>query len=122
MNRSIAAFLLGAALAAAPAGAAVRVTDAGGNTVAVYAESYALVIGVSNYTAGWPRLRGVRDDIPAVKAALEKQGFQEKKVGSGLALPHLSEGAEQGQPGCETGGGRWLTKAPKGAAIWQCET
>ena len=54
----------------------VRVKDTGGTTVALYAESHALVVGVSEYTNGWPRLRGVGKDVPAVKTALEKQGFQ----------------------------------------------
>ena len=53
----------------------VRVMDKAGTEVAIYAESHALVIGISDYTSGWPRLRGVKEDVPAVKAALEKQGF-----------------------------------------------
>ena len=44
--------------------------------VTLYHESYALVIGVSDYTGGWPDLAGVTDDIQAVKTALEEQGFQ----------------------------------------------
>ena len=43
--------------------------------MALYAESHALLIGVSDYTNGWPRLRGAKEDIPAVKTALEAQGF-----------------------------------------------
>jgi hypothetical protein len=38
-----------------------------------------LVIGVSGY-ADWPRLPGVVQDITAVKAVLESQGFQVKQV------------------------------------------
>ena len=57
-------------------GVNVRVKDTGGTTVALYAESHALVIGISDYTNGWPKLRGVKEDVPAVKTALEKQGFQ----------------------------------------------
>ena len=56
-------------------GVNVRVKDQDGTTVALYAESHALVVGVSEYTNGWPRLRGVGEDVPAVKAALERQGF-----------------------------------------------
>ncbi len=53
----------------------VAVKDGAGEQVALYYKSHALVIGVSDYDNGWPKLRGVREDIPAVKAALEKQGF-----------------------------------------------
>ena len=62
-------------VAADTRGINVRVKDTGGTTVALYAESHALVIGISDYTKGWPSLRGVREDIPAVKTALEQQGF-----------------------------------------------
>ncbi len=51
------------------------VTNSQGEQVCLYKESHALLIGVSNYTAGWADLDGVTKDIPRVKAALEKQGF-----------------------------------------------
>lgn len=57
-------------------GQGVRMRFGAGPEQEVYAASYALVIGVSQYTNGWQELPGVRDDVPAVKAALEKQGFQ----------------------------------------------
>ena len=53
----------------------VQVKGKAGTTEALYAESHALVVGVSEYTNSWPRLRGVGEDVPAVKAALERQGF-----------------------------------------------
>ena len=53
----------------------VLVKDKANQTVTLYKESHALVVGISRYTNGWPPLRGVRDDVPAVKAALEKHGF-----------------------------------------------
>jgi formylglycine-generating enzyme required for sulfatase activity len=43
--------------------------------VLMYKESHALVIGVSNYTGGWPKLPGVKKDIEAVTDALKKNGF-----------------------------------------------
>ena len=46
-----------------------------GQTQALYSGSHALVIGVSNYTNGWPDLPGVKNDILAVKDALEKNNF-----------------------------------------------
>ena len=44
----------------------------------LYSGSYALIIGVSDYTNGWNSLPGVKHDVPAVKIALEKQGFNVK--------------------------------------------
>lgn len=44
--------------------------------VKLYKGSYALLIGVSTYTDGWPSLPGVRKDIDDVKKSLEEHGFQ----------------------------------------------
>jgi hypothetical protein len=41
----------------------------------LYKKSYALLIGISEYTNGWPRLSGVGKDIQLVKEALETHGF-----------------------------------------------
>jgi hypothetical protein len=38
--------------------------------------SHALIIGVSDYTNGWPDLPGVAEDIAAVRTALQEQGFE----------------------------------------------
>ncbi len=48
--------------------------------VALYGESHALVIGVSDYNNGWPKLPGVKTDVEAVAKVLEKQGFDVTKV------------------------------------------
>jgi hypothetical protein len=40
-----------------------------------YTGSYALLIGVSNYTNGWPSLPGVQNDLVRVKETLQKHGF-----------------------------------------------
>ena len=53
----------------------IAVKDKSGKQIGLYKESHALVIGVSEYTNGWPRLPGVVEDIQAVKAVLEAQGF-----------------------------------------------
>ncbi|MDE0908527.1 MAG: caspase family protein, partial [SAR324 cluster bacterium] len=53
----------------------VEIRTSAGESVGLYEESHALVIGVSDYTAGWPRLRGVRDDVREVRRALEDNGF-----------------------------------------------
>jgi uncharacterized caspase-like protein len=47
-----------------------------GQTIDLYSGSYALVIGVSDYTAGWKKLPGVRQDVEAVSAVLRQHGFQ----------------------------------------------
>ena len=46
----------------------------------LYEESHALVIGVSDYTEGWPRLNGVKEDVKEVRMALEDNGFRVKLV------------------------------------------
>lgn len=53
----------------------VAVKDAGGQTVGGYAGSYALLVGVSDYTAGWPKLESVPGEMAGLKKALEGQGF-----------------------------------------------
>ncbi|MCY7377262.1 MAG: caspase family protein [Pyrinomonadaceae bacterium] len=56
----------------------VRVkNEATGKTedIKLYKASHALVIGMSDYTNGWQKLPGVKADVAAVQAALEKQGF-----------------------------------------------
>lgn len=52
----------------------IQVTVEGSNTT-LYKQSHALLIGVCNYANGLPSLPGVQGDINAVKAALEKNGF-----------------------------------------------
>ena len=51
-----------------------------GETVGLYEESHALVIGVSDYTAGWPDLESVAKDVDAVSASLEGHGFNVEHV------------------------------------------
>lgn len=46
-----------------------------GEPVELYKESYALIIGASNYNNGWPVLAGVMKDIAEIKDILEDQGF-----------------------------------------------
>ncbi|MFH0801630.1 MAG: SUMF1/EgtB/PvdO family nonheme iron enzyme [bacterium] len=50
--------------------------DGAAKEVKLYSGSYALLIGVSNYTAGWPRLPGVKKDLEDVEKILKKQGFE----------------------------------------------
>ena len=51
----------------------IKVPNATNDTL--YKYSYALIIGESEYTNGWQRLNGVKQDVPEVKRALEAQGF-----------------------------------------------
>jgi hypothetical protein len=53
----------------------VPIKDKSGKQIGLYKESHALIIGVSDYTAGWPDLPGVKKDVRLVKEALEKAGF-----------------------------------------------
>lgn len=46
-----------------------------GQITPLYDQSHALLVGVSNYTNGWPDLPGVNNDVQAVKQALEQKGF-----------------------------------------------
>jgi hypothetical protein len=44
-------------------------------TVRLYEESYALVIGIDNYTGGWPRLSNAVRDARLVAETLRARGF-----------------------------------------------
>ena len=52
------------------AGAAVA------ETVELYSNSYALVIGIDAYTGGWPRLTNAVEDAGLIAAAMEARGFE----------------------------------------------
>ena len=43
--------------------------------ITLYKNSYALVVGISNYTNGWPQLPNAITDAREVKAGLEMHGF-----------------------------------------------
>ena len=58
----------------------VEIKTPSGETVGLYEESHALVIGVSDYTAGWPDLESVANDVDAVSASLEGHGFNVERV------------------------------------------
>ena len=49
----------------------VEIKTQAGELVGLYEQSHTLVIGVSDYTAGWRRLRGVKDDVLEVSEALQ---------------------------------------------------
>lgn len=56
-------------------GIRVQIRDKAGQKVALYKASYALLIGISDYRGGWPKLPGVKSDMVAVKTALEAHDF-----------------------------------------------
>ena len=58
----------------------VKIIDAKGKEVGLYRRSYALVIGISAYRSGWPRLPGVQEDVKAVRGALKEHGFKVEVV------------------------------------------
>lgn len=56
------------------------ILDKHGQQVGSYKGSYALLIGVSCYTSGWPNLESVPDDIENVETVLTKHGFFVRKI------------------------------------------
>jgi len=53
----------------------VLIKDKQGTQVGLYKESHALVIGASQYTNGWPKLPGVKEDMQMVGKILKEHGF-----------------------------------------------
>ena len=83
MNRSVKVFLgtVSLLLFLATQGLALQrsitiVSDSSGEQVSEFTGSYALVIGVSKYTNGWPKLPGVKSDVDLVTQDLQKLGFE----------------------------------------------
>ena len=54
----------------------VGVKTDSGDQFDLYEQSYALLIGVSNYSKGWPSLNQVPSEVKKVKKTLVKRGFQ----------------------------------------------
>jgi hypothetical protein len=61
-------------------GIKVVIKDNSGREIGIYEGSYALLIGASNYIAGWPKLESVPYEIDQVQKALERQGFLVEKI------------------------------------------
>lgn len=57
-------------------GIGIVIKDRVGKEVGLYKESHALIIGISDYTAGWPDLPGVKKDIKVIKNLLVQHGFK----------------------------------------------
>ncbi len=58
----------------------VVIKDREGRDVGGYGDSYALLVGISDYTAGWPDLESVPGEMDRVSAFLEEQGFKTEKL------------------------------------------
>ena len=64
----------------ATASSSKKVMDPGGVEQILYRNSYALLIGASDYLEGWPKLPGVKSDIPALEKTLQEHGFTVRTV------------------------------------------
>ena len=60
-------------------GIQVEMKDTQGQTVGLYKDSHALLIGVSDYTAGWQDLESVAQELKAMEETLKRQGFNVRK-------------------------------------------
>lgn len=58
----------------------VVVVDDGGRKMSLYRNSYALLIGVSEYSSGWPDLNSVPEEIDQVHRVLVSRNFQVERV------------------------------------------
>ncbi|MEA2014387.1 MAG: SUMF1/EgtB/PvdO family nonheme iron enzyme [Thermodesulfobacteriota bacterium] len=61
-------------------GIQVVIKDSSGRKVGLYKGSYALVIGASRYTKGWPNLESIPGEIDRIQDVLKNQGFHVEKV------------------------------------------
>ncbi|MBW2117051.1 MAG: SEL1-like repeat protein, partial [Deltaproteobacteria bacterium] len=66
--------------AAGPTGIKLFFKDRQGVETGFYTGSYALLIGVSDYTDNWPDLERIPNELQRVESALKKHGFQIDKV------------------------------------------
>jgi len=60
-------------------GRGIHIKTQEGETIPLYGKSYALLIGISDYTSGWPDLQSVRRELAVVEKALIAQGFEVEK-------------------------------------------
>ena len=61
-------------------GLTVAVQTGEGHILPLYSDSFALVIGASRYTQGWPDLPGVINDVQHIHKALSDHGFKVETV------------------------------------------
>ena len=58
----------------------VPIRDAIGKTVGLYKGSHALILGVANYSAGWPKLPSVIEETKQIEQVLTTKGFSVTRV------------------------------------------
>ena len=58
----------------------IKIVAESGESVGHYENSYALVIGVSDYTNGWPDLNAVPSELADVEELLTQQNFKISKL------------------------------------------
>ena len=58
----------------------IQIVARDGEQVGHYENSYALLIGVSDYTAGWPDLQAVPSELSQVETMLQERGFAVTRV------------------------------------------
>ena len=61
-------------------GIELLIKDKSGKKVGIYAQSHALIIGVSDYTRGWPDIESIPDEIKKLQHSLRDHGFTVKIV------------------------------------------
>lgn len=76
-------------------GAAVRVKTKAGEEIGLYAESHALLVGISKYTAGWPNLESIPGELAEIEAALKGHGFASVSRVLDLSSEELKAAIEQ---------------------------
>ena len=57
----------------------IEIPDESGRLMTLYKGSYALLIGVSDYTNGWSDLESVPGELDRMEALLYRQGFKVEK-------------------------------------------
>lgn len=70
--------LFASSVNAAQRGIQVTVKSSSGKNIDLYKNSYALVVGIGDYSEGWDPLPGALKDVEEVAHALEKNGFTVK--------------------------------------------
>ncbi|MCF8108300.1 MAG: PEGA domain-containing protein, partial [Desulfohalobiaceae bacterium] len=58
----------------------IAITTTQGQEVGLYTGSYALLIGVSDYHNGWPKLEQIPSELDKVEQTLKGQGFRVEKI------------------------------------------
>jgi uncharacterized caspase-like protein len=58
----------------------IGIVASDGERITTYTDSYALVIGASDYRAGWPDLEGIKSELATVDETLKQLGFKVRTV------------------------------------------